>query len=323
MNTLIQLIFNPAILSLFIGFISGVFSKLSFPKKLIEIVSIYLIFTIGFKGGGCFGEASQCSTTLFSLALVGIVIGFFQPFLHYLILKKTTDLDKQNLVVIATEYGSISIVTFITALTFLNEHNVVYDTFMTAIAGIMEIPALFSGLFILKHKKNTYENDFFKSLFSICKAIVTCKKISFIFIGFFVGYIFKYLNILYLNQIILAPFMVMLVIFMLDIGLKISNQRAYIRHIKMPLLAFGIYMPIINGIFALLVASRLVSNLGSIVLFALLIASASYIAAPAVMRTQAKDAKEAIYMPLTLGITLPFNIIFGIPIFYYLTKLLI
>lgn len=323
MNAFIQLLFNPAILSLFVGFVSGIFTKLSFPKKLMEVVSIYLIFTIGFKGGGCLGEASQCSTALYSLLLVGIIIGFLQPFLHYFILKKTTDLDKQNAAVVATEYGSISIVTFITALTFLNKHNVVYDNFMTAIAGIMEIPALFSGLFILKHKKNTYETEFFKSIFSICKAIVTCKKISFIFVGFFVGYIFKLFNVLCFNEIILAPFTVMLVIFMLDIGLKIASQRSYIKHIKIPLFAFGIYMPIINGIFALLIASRFVSNVGSLLLFALLIASASYIAAPAVMRTQAKDAKEAIYMPLTLGITLPFNIIFGIPIFYYLAKLLI
>lgn len=322
MNIFTQLIFNPAITSLLIGFFTGIFTNFSLPRKLMEYISIYLIFTIGFKGGACLGVANQCTPWLLGLALVGVFIGFIQPFINYIILKKTTSLNKSNIVVIASQYGSISIVTFVTAVSFLNKSNIPYDTFMSAIAGMMEIPALFSGLLILK-QKNTFNGKTFKPITNICKSILLCNTIISIFIGFFIGVIFGYFPVYAVDHIIIAPFNIMLIFFMIDIGIKIAKQRTFISQIKPSLLAFAIYMPVISGIFAIIIASKIVNYPGSLVLFAILIASASYIAVPAVMRSQAKDATEAIYMTLALGVTLPFNILIGIPLFYYIAQLII
>jgi hypothetical protein len=257
------------------------------------------------------------------LTIVGIIIGLIQPLIHYFILKKTTTLDKETAAVVAAEYGSISIVTFITAVTFLNERAIMYGRFMPAIAGIMEIPALITGLWLVKHQKNKQDGTGIVQLAgSIIHAIATCKKLSFIFIGFFAGLILSKYPMPHISNAIIWPFTIMLVLFMIDIGIKIIKQKSAIRQFSPALLAFALYMPIINGCIGLLIAHQFAEHLGSVLLFAVLVSSASYIAVPAVMSTQAPNAQEAVYLPLSLGVTLPFNILFGIPLYYYLGQYL-
>jgi hypothetical protein len=300
----------------------GICSSFSLPAFIAEFAASYLIFTIGFKGGLCLGIANQCTPPLINLALLGIVIGFLQPFIHYVVLKKTTSLDHVNAAVIAAQYGSISIVTFITALTYLNQNNVPYDTFMSAIAGIMEIPALFSGLWLLKKDSADNKQSFLVSLVIITKKIVLCRKIMLIFLGFFVGLLLRNVQTGLISSIIVWPFSGLLIVFMIDIGIKIAWQRSYLNQISPSLIAFGIYAPIINGICGLIVARLMAVHIGTQLLFALLMASASYIAVPAIIGTQTKGAKEVIYLPLALAVTLPFNILLGIPLFYYCAQLL-
>jgi uncharacterized protein len=321
MSMFFQLLLNPAIISLFLGFIFGVLFPYFFYPSLVELVSLYLIFAIGFKGGACLGEFGQCSSSLMYLALLGLVIGLIHPFINYYILQKTTSLDRVNAIILATQYGSISIVTFITAVSFLTERAIFYDSFMSAVAGMMEIPALFSGLWILTKDKISNKN-FFVSFFNICKLILSCKKISMIFVGFFVGLFLQKYEIYAFNSLIIWPFNYALILFMFDIGIKISKQRSSIKQINPSLIAFSIYMPLISGSLATFIASYMLYSVGTVMLFALLVASASYIAVPAVMRLKAPNSNEAIYMPLTLGVTLPFNILVGIPFFHYLANYL-
>lgn len=322
MTIISQLVLNPAILSLVAGVFVGVFAPLQIPQRLVSLVSWYLIFSIGFKGGMCLGVADRCSfSTLVTLGTVGIIIGFMQPFVCDYILKKTTHLDMHNRTVIATQYGSISIVTFISAVTFLNKRLIPYDTFMSAIAVIMEVPALLSGLVLLKRDQGLVTKNFLRSLVTIVTAIATCRTIVCIVAGFAVGLTVQYLQYDAMSGTVLRPFTIVLVLFMFEIGMKIAAQREYVKKISPSLIAFGLYMPVISGTAALFVASRLGYTLGSVILFALLIASASYIAVPAVMRTQARQAQEVIYLPLALGVTLPFNVLVGIPLFYYLATL--
>ncbi len=319
MNAFIQILLNPAIISLCAGLIIGLSSSLSLPKWLTDFTSIYLIFTIGYKGGACLGVANACTPPLLALACVGIILGLFQPFLHYFILKKTTSLDTQTASVVAAEYGSISVVTFITAVTFLNDQGISHDTFMSAIAGIMEIPALFSGIWLLQH--NNQKASLMRSFIQITRSILSSIKICAIFVGFAVGAIVSWYLPDTISTAIIWPFTLMLILFMIDIGIKIAKQKKALSEFKLSLIAFGIYVPLINGCIGVLIAKQFVYFPGSAVLFAILLASASYIAVPAIMQTQAKDAQEAIYLPLSLGITLPFNIIIGLPIYYYIANI--
>ncbi|HRN78458.1 MAG TPA: sodium-dependent bicarbonate transport family permease [Candidatus Dependentiae bacterium] len=321
MNAFAQLLTNPAIISLLVGGFIGTYATLKLPSAFVELISIYLIFTIGFKGGLCYGAIDQCTTSpLGRLAIIGILLGFIQPLIHYYILRKITTLHRETIAVIAAEYGSISIVTFITAVTFLNERAITYGRFMPAVAGIMEIPAIITGLWIIKHDQHNL--GLFPLLKNIMQAMLTCKKLSFIFIGFASGLFLSQYPIDFISQAIIWPFTAILILFMIDIGTKIATQKNAIKQFSPALLGFAIGMPIINGCIGLLVASQFAEHFGSVLLFAVLTSSASYIAVPAVMRTQAPDAQEAIYLPLALGVTLPFNIIIGIPLYYYIGQYL-
>ncbi len=317
MSTIIQTITNPAILSLCAGLVVGIFTRFEIPKILSNIVSLYLIFCIGFKGGMCLGITNACSPSLIALLCVGAGIGFVQPYLYFWLLGKSTKLDRQTKVVVATQYGSTSIVTFVTAMSFLQQNAIMYNTFMSAVAGVMELPAIFSGLLLLKglHPK---DGQLLQALKKITYEIVFSPKINFIFIGFFVGFLLKGYQTHPIPVAILWPFTAMLVLFMLESGIKIAQQRAYIYEFTWSLIAFGIYVPIISSILSIGVCYLLGISAGTALLFIVLIGSASYIAVPAVMRAQATQAKSVIYLALALGIMLPFNLIFGIPLFYYI-----
>jgi len=317
MNTIIQTITNPAIVSLSAGLVIGIFTHFEIPRPLSTIVSLYLIFCIGFKGGMCLGATNACAPPLIALAVIGICIGFFQPYLYFWILEKITKLDRETKVVIATQYGSTSIVTFVTAMSFLQQHEVVYNTFMSAVAGIMELPAIFSGLLLLRGL-NFRDKKLLQGLKRISYEIALSPKISFIFIGFFIGFLLKNYQTHPIPVTILWPFTAMLILFMLESGIKIAQQREYIHEFSWSLIAFGIYIPTISSILSIALCYFLGISAGTALLFAVLIGSASYIAVPAVMHTQAPQAKSVIYLPLALGITLPFNLIVGIPLFYYI-----
>ncbi len=317
MNALVQILTNPAIVSLCIGFVIGLYHLFDIPEPVSNIITLYLVFSIGLKGGLCLGQNILCSGPLYSLASIGVCIGLLQPFIYYFLLTRITKLNRQTQVTIATQYGSISIVTFVAALTFLQQQSICYDSFMPAIAGLMEIPAIISGLLILKGA-GAFDGSLARSLLQIIYNILRTKKISFIFLGFFVGYIARLYAIDGTADLFLLPFAAALILFMIDIGIKIAGQRAYIHEFTWSLIAFGIYVPIISGILSIVICSLLALSVGTTVLFAVLIGSASYIAVPAIMSSQAPQAKEVIYLPLALGITLPFNVICGIPLFYYL-----
>lgn len=320
-NTLLQLIANPAIISLSLGFLIGVYSIFRMPTFLSSIISLYLIFAIGLKGGLCLGVSNACTPPLIFLAIIGIALGLIQPFIYFNILNKIPKIDTQTKAVISSQYGSISIVTFVAAMTFLEQHNIHFNTFMSAIAGAMEIPAIVSGLFLLKSMSSAKT-----SLLSILKKslydIFTTPKVTIIFVGFIFGYLLREHQNHALIVATLYPFTASLILFMIDIGIKIAEQRAYIYQFTWPLIGFGIITPIVSGICAIGVGYLLNISIGSLVLFAVLIASASYIAVPAIMAIEAPQAKKVIYLPLALAITLPFNLLIGIPLFYSIAQLL-
>lgn len=311
MYALIQLITNPATLSLLVGACLGIFSQFQFPAFISALFSYYLIFTVGFKGGSCLGIAYECTPPLITLAVIGAIIGFLQTFINYALIRFIPNIDRQTRIVLASQYGSISIVTFVTGISFLADRGIRFDAFMSAIAGIMEIPALFSGLFLLFKDGVEKRTSFITQLQKITVSIFSCPRINLLFIGFLAGYFVQHWNMPMLSSWIIAPFTAILVLFMIDIGIKIARQREHLAHFSVPLILFGTAVPLINGLIGLWIARYWVTYFGSAILFALLLASASYIAVPAVMNSYAPKAKAAIYLPMALGITLPFNIIFA------------
>jgi hypothetical protein len=300
-----------------ICFLSGIlFSKLNFNwlfrSKIHSFLTYFLLFSIGFKGGGAFMEHANSSFFL----LLGIMIawGLIQPFLSYWVLKIFTKTDNSTSAAIAACFGSVSVMTFIAATAFLEKLHVPYETLVIAVLAMMEFPAILSGLFIsqwrkasvVHNKKNLWTHTFFN------------KTILMIFLGMAIGVICYQLNLNSLSAYILMVFKPCLCLFLLNMGLLIGKQRGELNQFSWSLSLFGFYMPLIGGVVGIALSYFFGLDPGTGTLIAVLSASASYIAVPAAVRIAIPEAKEAIYLPLSLGIAFPFNVLIGIPIYYFL-----
>jgi hypothetical protein len=309
-----QNLLSPTILFFLLGIFSGfIKSDLVIPDSIGRYLSIYLMMAIGFKGGVALTSTPEINVQVISLLLVGFGIGFLQPFVAYTLLKITTKLDRATAAAVSAHYGSISVVTFATAVSFLQEAHILYAGYIVAVLALMEAPAIFSGLMIANHRLSK-ELERKKSNL---REIFTNGAILLLMGSFLIGILTGKEGLEKMTGFLIDPFQGFLGLFLLDMGLLVSRQAHHLKEFSPGLFVFGIYMPLIGGVLGAGVSKTLGLDIGTSMLFMVLCSSASYIAVPAAMRTALPNAKAGVYIPLSLGITFPFNILFGIP-FYFL-----
>ncbi|HCR85882.1 MAG TPA: sodium-dependent bicarbonate transport family permease [Alphaproteobacteria bacterium] len=312
-----QNLLTPAVLFFILGITAGFFkSDLEIPNSISRYLSIYLMMAIGFKGGVAIANTTVFGTDVIGAIFAGVAIGFLQPFIGYFLLKRTTKLDSATAAAVAAHYGSISMVTFATAAAFLKVNEVVYAGYIVAILALMEAPAILAGLFIA-HKadpKTKHENEEKK----LAKEIFTNGAILLLFGSFLIGWITGQSGMNKMEGFLVTPFQGILALFLLDMGLLVAKNIHHLKNFTLPLALFGIYMPLIGSCVGLGTSYMLGLDVGTGTLFTVLCASASYIAVPAAMRLALPEAKAAIYIPMSLAITFPFNVVLGIPLYYTL-----
>lgn len=317
-----QNLLTPAILFFVLGVTAGFFkSDLEIPNSISRYLSIYLMMAIGFKGGVAIAQAGTITTQMWMTMLAGIALGFIQPFIAYALLKLTTRIDRITAAALAAHYGSISMVTFVTAVTFLNTNNIIYAGYIVAVLALMEAPAILSGLFIAhKADPRTMHPEESKKL---RREIFTNGAILLLFGSFIIGWATGESGMEKMHGFLVTPFQGILALFLLDMGLLVSKNLHQLKRFTWPLIAFGIYMPLLGAAAGLGIASLLGLDEGTGMLFTILCASASYIAVPAAMRLALPEAEAAIYVPMSLAITFPFNIVVGIPLYFSLSTYLL
>lgn len=320
-------IFNlPLICFLFGIFLALIKPTFKLPAKLSNYLTVYILFSIGLKGGGPLAQYSTSSALLFSIILTTLILwGLLSPLLSFYILKSFTRVDCMTAAAIAASFGSVSVMTFITAISFLDQLQIHYQELIIAALAIMEIPAIISGIFIFKiFQKNDLKNlNSSSSITKLLRESLFNKAIISIVIGLVSGAILYCNDLSQISYNILLSFKPLLCLFLLYMGLNVGIQREHFRSFSWSLNLFGLYMPLFGGCFGLFLSRFLGLDVGTGTLIAVLTASASYIAVPAAMRIALPQAKEAIYLPLSLGIAFPFNVIIGIPLYYYLAILLL
>jgi uncharacterized protein len=319
-----QNILSPAILFFALGIAAGFLkSDLEVPDSISRYLSIYLMMAIGLKGGVAIANTETFTPQILTAIAAGCVISFLMPFLSYALLRMTTRLDQPTAAAVAAHYGSISMVTFATATAFLKSHEIAYAGYVVAILALMEAPAILSGLFIA-HKTapetRTHHNEEQK----LAREIFTNGAILLLFGAFIIGWITGQPGMDKVSGFLETPFQGLLCLFLLDMGLMVAKNLHHLRSFTLPLALFGIYMPLIGGAIGLGISWMIGLDVGTGTLFTVLCGSASYIAVPAAMRLALPEAKAAIYIPMSLAITFPFNVTLGIPLYYALSsKLLI
>lgn len=292
-------------------------SSLKPLSKLHVFLSYFLLFSIGLKGGGAFMEHS--TNKFFSLLITLIGWGLVHPFISYWLLRKLTKIDRSTATAIAACFGSVSVMTFAAAAAFLEKLQVPYQTLVIAFLATMEVPAILSGLFISKWRNESIEGE----LKNLWIHALFNKTILMIFIGMAIGMISYRLELNDLTANVLILFKPCLCLFLFHMGVVIAKQKNDLNQFSWPLGLFGFYMPLIGGVIGVVLSYLFNLDPGTGTLIAVLCSSASYIAVPAVVKIAIPQAKEAIYLPLSLGIAFPFNVVIGIPIYYILaTKIL-
>lgn len=317
-----QNLLSPAILFFALGILAGFFkSDLEIPDSISRYLSIYLMMAIGFKGGVAIANTPDFNGEVIAAIGAGLAVGFLQPFLGYGLLRLTTKLDSPTAAAVAAHYGSISMVTFATAAAFLKTNEIVYAGYIVAILALMEAPAILSGLFIAHRAapqtKHAHEQK------KLAREIFTNGAILLLFGSFLIGWATGQSGMDKMEGFLVAPFQGILALFLLDMGLMVSKNLHHLKTFTLPLALFGLYMPLIGASVGLGLSYWIGLDVGTGTLFTVLCASASYIAVPAAMRLALPEAKAAIYVPMSLAITFPFNVVLGIPLYYALAKMLL
>ena len=321
-------ILNPPVLFFFLGMLAiFVQSDLEIPNPLPKLFSLYLLVAIGFKGGHELSE-SGLSPLIIATLLAAVFMASVVPVYSFFILK--IKLDNYNAAAIAATYGSISAVTFITASSLLDKIQIPYGGHMVAALALMESPAIVVGLILVRvftKKEATGEIDESESTETSWGEVLreaflngsVLLLIGSVIIGILTGLDGWNKVHLFLEKDI---FYGALMFFLLDMGLVAARRIQDLRQTGMFLIGFAILMPIANALIGILLAKAIGMGQGDALLFAVLCASASYIAVPAAMRMTVPEANPSLYVSMALAITFPFNIIVGIPIYLQAIKLL-
>ena len=309
---------SPIILSFALGLFAALArSDLSIPEAVAKGMSIYLLFSIGFKGGVAVADNGVDAQLLGTLA-AGFVLSAVIPFVAFALLKVLTKLDTLNAAAVAGHYGSISIVTFVASSSVLDSAGLAAEGYMVATAAIMEAPAILSALWLASRAGGESRMDA-----GLMREILLNGSIVLLVGSFIIGLLTGNEGLDLISSFIVAPFQGVLCLFLLDMGLIAGRG---LRETKGALgtgtVIFGVVMPLVGATFGLGAGLLLGLSTGGVVLLMTLSASASYIAVPAAMRVALPEAKPAIYLTLSLGITFPFNLVLGIPLYLAVASML-
>jgi uncharacterized protein len=298
-------------------------SDLSVPEAVAKALALYLMLSIGFKGGVEVAK-SGLDGKLALVMLSGIVLSAVIPLIAFWLLRLTTRLSGTDAAAVAAHYGSISIVTFVAATEAVKALGLVYEGYLVAVAAVMETPAILTALLLARRAKNrdggaTGGSE--QALSSILREISLNASVVMLVGSFVIGWVTGEKGMKSIAAFIVEPFRGILCLFLLDMGLVAGRGlRQARRHLSASVILFGLYMPLISALLASLLAFGLGLSTGGTALLISLAASASYIAVPAAMRLALPEANPSIYLTLSLGVTFPFNLTIGIPFYVFLAE---
>lgn len=311
-------ILNPPVLFFFLGMIA-VFAKsdLEIPQPLPKLFSLYLLLAIGFKGGYELSESGLNNQVIVTL-MAAIIMASIVPIYSFFILK--IKLDNYNAAAIAAAYGSISAVTFITASSFLEKLHIEYGGHMVAALALMESPAIIVGLILVRVFAAKKDSDEPFSWRVVLREAFLNGSVFLLVGSVVVGMLTGEKGWEKLQPFTQGIFYGALTFFLLDMGLVAARRIKELKKSGSFLIGFSVLMPVFNAIIGILIAKVLGFEEGNALLFAVLCASASYIAVPAAMRLTVPEANPSLYVSMALALTFPFNIIVGIPLYLEIIK---
>lgn len=314
----------PAVMFFALGFLARVIrSDLRFPPEMAKALSTYLLVAIGIHGGYELGKADLL--TALNAILWAVILGIALPVLGYIILLATRRVDGLNAAAIAAHYGSVSAGTFLTAIAFLKGAGIEYESYPVIMLAVMESPAIVIGLLLAAWTRGRTRTGagetpaMGSNLGHILREAFTNGSVVLLIGAMVIGTIATPASIDSIKPFVNDIFMGVLCLFLLEMGLEAARRIEDFRRIGLLLVGFGVLMPVMCGLIGVAIGHGILGfGIGGTTLVAVLAASASYIAAPPAMRLAVPEANPSLYLTLSLGVTFPFNVMFGIPLYYWL-----
>jgi hypothetical protein len=306
---------DPVVLFFVFGLTAGLLeSELKLPPALYETLSIILLLAIGLHGGVELAE--QASWQLLGQAGLVLGLGVALPLLAFAVLRGLR-FDRVNAAAVAAHYGSVSAGTFAVVVAFMLAKGIAFESYMPLFVAILEIPAILVGILLAKGlSRDTDWRELGREIF-------LGKSIMLLLGGLIIGAVAGKEGIKPLEPLYTSMFKPVLAFFLLEMGLIASGQLGALKQFGLRLLGFALLMPLLGALVGALLGRMMGLSLGGTAMLATLAASASYIAVPAAMRLALPEANPSLSLTASLGISFPFNILIGIPLYLALTEQLI
>ena len=301
------------VLFFLLGVLAGLArSDLKIPAAIYEALSIFILLAIGLKGG--VELAKHPLADLVGRGVVVVAVGALIPLIAFPILRYLGRMSRSDAASIAAHYGSVSVVTFSVGITFLGQERLDYEGYLIVFLVLLEMPALVIGVLLarfgvgeVRWSKLLHEVLFGKSIYLLTGGLI-------------IGYIAGPDHIQPLDKLFFDMFKGVLALFLLEMGLVASARIHAFRDYGAFLAGFAILMPLFSAVLGTFTGWAIGLSIGGTFLLATLFASASYIAAPAAMRIAVPEANPALSIGASLGITFPFNIFLGVPIYLWMAR---
>jgi len=287
-------------------------SELRLPSAVYELVSILLLLSIGLKGG--MELQRQPFLELAPDILVTIAIGLVLPLLAFPLLRHVGRFARSDAASIAAHYGSVSVGTYAVAIAWLTTRDIPYEPHMPLLLVVLEIPAILVGIVLARGF--TRDTRWGK----VAHEVFLGKGIVLLIGGLLIGWLSDPEGLMSIEPLFVDLFKGVLAIFLLEMGLIAAARAGSLRHYGLFLVGFGLIMPLFGALLGALAGQLMGFSAGGTMVMAVMIASASYIAVPAAMRISVPEANPTLSLTASLGITFPFNVIVGIPLYWWLSN---
>lgn len=306
---------NPAALFFALGFLAVIAkTDLEIPAPLPKLFSLYLIISIGYSGGAKLAQSGLGPSVLLYLA-AAMLMALIVPVAVFFVLRRV--LSVYDAAAMAATYGSVSIVTFIVGTEFLTRAGESYGGYMVAIMSLMESPAIIAGIFLVRYFAPR------RSLAAPRSTVGNLLRESFLNASVFlllgslvIGWLTGAAHGASLESFMTGLFKGIVLFFLLDTGMHAARRLPQLRQSGWPLLSFSLAAPLVTAVAGMYVARLIGMSPGDALLFTILCASASYIVAPAAMRHAVPESNPGLVEMMSLGVTFPFNITVGIPLYW-------
>ncbi|WP_396147007.1 sodium-dependent bicarbonate transport family permease [Flavobacterium sp.] len=311
LNLLLDNLTNPALLFFLLGIIAvKLKSDLEIPQNSSKFISLYLLFSIGFKGGQELAHSHFTLEIVWSV-LFGVFIALIIPFYSYFILRRKFNVYDSG--AIAAAYGSVSAVTFVTAASFLEIQHMSFSGHMVAVMALMEAPAIVVGVILIRLFDEKKEIN--TSILSIVRHSFTNGSVLLILGSLIIGLLASDEQAMGIKPFTNDLFKGFLAIFLLDMGIVSGKKLGDFLKSGWFAVIFAVAIPFFNGCLVAVVSHLVTNDIGNRFMLSVLAASASYIAVPAAMKIAVPKANPGLFLPMALAVTFPFNITLGMPIY--------